>query len=39
MAKNYLDYSSFSEQGLIGQLIFVSFSEEQAQYGVNEAYN
>ena len=34
-AQNYLDFSSFSKQGLIDQLEFEGFTSEQAAYGVS----
>lgn len=34
VAKNYLDVSSFSRDGLIDQLKFDGFTDEQAIYGV-----
>jgi hypothetical protein len=34
-AKSYLDYTSFSRQGLIDQLEFEGFATQQAIYGVN----
>lgn len=34
-AKAYLDYGSFSRQGLIDQLKFEGFTTQQAIYGVN----
>ena len=34
-AQSYLDYSSFSRQGLIDQLVFEGFTQEQAEYGVS----
>ena len=37
-AADYLDYSNFSKQGLIDQLVYEGFSQEQAQYGANKAY-
>jgi hypothetical protein len=33
-AKTYLDFSSFSRQGLKEQLEFEGFTNEQAEYGV-----
>lgn len=36
-AQNYLEYSSFSRQGLIDQLVFEGFTYEQAEYGVSAA--
>ena len=33
-AKNYLEFTSFSRQGLIDQLIFEGFTPEQAEFGV-----
>lgn len=35
-AENYLDYTSFSHQGLVDQLVFEGFTAEQAQYGVSQ---
>ena len=37
-AINYLDFSSFSKQGLIDQLVFEGYTSEQAEYGANRAY-
>lgn len=34
-AKSYLEYSSFSRQGLIDQLKYEGFSQSQAEYGVS----
>lgn len=34
-AQSYLDYTSFSREGLIEQLIYEGFSAEQAEYGVS----
>ena len=34
MAQEYLDYSSFSRDGLIEQLEFEGFTRQQAEYGV-----
>lgn len=31
----YLDYSSFSHQGLVEQLVYEGFSQEQAEYGAS----
>ncbi|EGQ20433.1 prophage Lp1 protein [Sporosarcina newyorkensis 2681] len=36
MAENYLDYDSFSRNGLIDQLKYEGFSGEQATNAVNE---
>ena len=33
-AKSYLDFSSFSRDGLIEQLEYEGFTAEQAEYGV-----
>jgi len=33
-AKNYLDYSAFSESGLADQLEFEGYTPEEAAYGV-----
>ena len=35
-AKNYLDTTSFSRDGLIKQLKYEKFTQEQAEYGVNK---
>ena len=37
-AKSYLEYTSFSLSGLIGQLQYEGFTYEQASYGANKAY-
>ncbi|WP_243841596.1 Ltp family lipoprotein [Mycobacterium sp. DL592] len=37
-AKSYLDYSSFSLQGLVEQLEYSGFTPSQAQYGATTAY-
>ena len=34
-AKSYLDYTSFSRQGLYGQLEFEGFTHEQIEYGLS----
>jgi hypothetical protein len=34
-AINYLEYTSFSRQGLIDQLLYEKFTEAQALYGVD----
>jgi hypothetical protein len=36
-AEGYLDYSAFSKKGLIKQLIYEGYTEEQAIYGVEQA--
>ena len=36
-AKDYLDDSSFSRSGLIEQLEYEGYTEQQAVYGVNQA--
>lgn len=36
-ARSYLDFSGFSRSGLIDQLIFEGYTEEQATYGVDQA--
>ena len=36
-AKDYLDSSSFSRSGLIEQLEYEGYTEQQAVYGVNQA--
>ena len=33
-AQSYIDSSSFSRSGLIDQLLFEGFTQEQAEYGV-----
>ena len=33
-AQDYLDFMSFSRDGLIEQLMFEGFTAEQAEYGV-----
>ncbi len=35
MAQQYLDSQAFSRQGLIDQLIYEGFTEEEAEYGVD----
>ena len=35
-AKDYLDASSFSRQGLIEQLMYEGYTKKQALYGVNQ---
>ena len=35
-AKSYLEYSSFSRQGLVDQLKFEGFTPEQAEFGVSQ---
>jgi hypothetical protein len=35
-AQSYLDYSPFSRQGLIDQLIYEGFTQKEAVYGVNQ---
>jgi hypothetical protein len=37
-AEEYLDYTSFSRQGLVDQLVFEGFTSEQAEYGASQAY-
>lgn len=37
-ARDYLDYTSFSLQGLIEQLEYEGFSTAEATYGATEAY-
>lgn len=37
-AQSYLEYSSFSRDGLIDQLEYEGFTYEQAEYGANQAY-
>ncbi|MGA9869828.1 MAG: Ltp family lipoprotein [Rhodococcus sp. (in: high G+C Gram-positive bacteria)] len=36
-AENYFEFSSFSRQGLIDQLLYDGFTYEQAAYGVDQA--
>ena len=38
-AEEYLNYTSFSRQGLIDQLIYEGFTPEQAEYGASQAYD
>ena len=35
-AESYLEMSGFSRQGLIDQLVFEGFTQQQAEYGVSE---
>ncbi len=35
-AADYLDYSSFSRQGLIDQLLYEGFTPDEAVFGVTE---
>jgi Host cell surface-exposed lipoprotein len=35
-AQTYLDYSSFSRQGLIEQLMYEGYTRAQAEYGVKK---
>ena len=35
-AESYLEFSSFSRQGLIDQLVFEGFSQAEAEYGVSQ---
>ena len=35
-AEQYLSFSSFSRQGLIDQLMYEGFTQEQAEYGVTQ---
>ena len=39
MARQYLDYTAFSRQGLIDQLLYEGFTPEQAEYGVAQEYD
>ena len=34
-AADYLEYTSFSREGLIDQLMYDGFTREQAEYGVS----
>lgn len=34
VAQSYLDYSDFSRQGLLDQLLYEGFTQEQAEYGL-----
>ena len=36
-AEIYLEYSAFSRQGLIDQLMFEGYTRAQAEYGVDQA--
>ena len=35
-AESYLEFSGFSRQGLIDQLVFEGYTQEQATYGVDQ---
>lgn len=35
-AKSYLEFTSFSRSGLIDQLLYDGFTQEQAEYGVTQ---
>ena len=35
-AESYLDFTAFSHSGLIDQLLFEGFTQEQAEYGVDQ---
>ena len=35
-AKSYLEFSSFSRQGLVDQLAYEGFTPEQAEFGVSQ---
>ena len=34
-AKSYMDYSSFSRDGLIDQLLYEGFTQEEAEHGAD----
>ena len=34
-AKSYLDYTAFSHDGLVAQLVYAKFTQAQAEYGAN----
>lgn len=34
-AESYLEFSAFSRSGLIDQLLFEGYTQEQAEYGVS----
>jgi hypothetical protein len=38
-ARDYLDYTAFSRQGLIDQLLYEGFTPDQAEYGVAQEYD
>jgi hypothetical protein len=38
-AEDYLDYTSFSRQGLVEQLMYEGFTTEQAEYGASQTYD
>lgn len=33
-AQSYIEYSGFSESGLLDQLLYSGFTQEQAEYGL-----
>ncbi|HDL49424.1 MAG TPA: hypothetical protein ENH33_05640, partial [Actinobacteria bacterium] len=35
-AESYLDYTAFSRSGLIDQLLYEGFTQEQVTYGVDK---
>ncbi len=37
-AKSYLDFSSFSQSGLVNQLEYEGFTPAQAQFGASAVY-
>jgi hypothetical protein len=38
-AAEYLDYTSFSRQGLVDQLVFEGFTPAEAEFGASQAYD
>jgi hypothetical protein len=38
-AADYLDYTSFSRQGLVDQLLYEGFTAAEAEYGASQAYD
>ncbi|MGC4499467.1 Ltp family lipoprotein, partial [Enterococcus faecium] len=38
-AKDYLDYSAFSKDGLYDQLVYEKYTPEQAQYAIDNLPN
>jgi hypothetical protein len=38
-AREYLDFTAFSRQGLIDQLLYEGFTPSEAEYGVAQEYD
>ncbi|MBM7804493.1 hypothetical protein JOD57_000330 [Geodermatophilus bullaregiensis] len=38
-AAQYLEYTSFSRQGLVDQLVFEGFTPAEAEFGASQAYD